>query len=389
VLIPVNFVIVVLGFALLIFFKCKKRLRQVDGSYHHMRGKPNSFLDGWLTTQLDYLSRASKDGPAPCVRDDYEQHTAFFGEPWELHNRVRDVEIEHGYSNGPSRRSSARSSRTPSRKNSRKDSNRSQGRGGSTRYFRDDEQLEYVGEWSEVIGSRLTDETITSPLTGSPSSDLWQDNSLYVPTESTPAGNGMRADFSGAYSNMMSQEEPNGYPETGVQYGSLHGATPDQSRVPDAWQEFEYRPTLTRIVEEPDEEPMGETHPRKLAFISGTASDRRSKRSQRAPFTPSVDYLDEYESSTDELSDGTDSEDRRNPYYAHTQSTSPGTRDGSTTSFGLGSNDTSDNEKELRSRKDSSLVADALTWQPPTRKLSLREALDSWHTGQEEDCSHL
>ena len=159
----------------------------------------------------------------------------------------------------------------------------------------------------------------------------------------------------------------------------------------DAWQEFEYRPTLTRIVEEPDEETTGESRPRKLAFISGTASDRRSKRSQPVPFTPSADYLDDYESSTD-LSDATesgDSEDRRNPYYARTQSTPPCAQDESSSSFGVGSNGTSNSERELRSRKDSRLVADALTWQPPMKKLSLREALDSWHAGQDEDCSHL
>ena len=212
-----------------------RRLRREDESDQHMKGKPNSFLDGWLTTQLDYLSRASREGPAP--HDEYEQHTPFFGEPWEMHNRVRDVEIEQGYSNGPSRRSSARSGRTPSRKNSRRDSNRSQGRGSSVQYARDDEQLEYVGEWSEVIGSRLTDDTMTSPPSGSPSSGLWQDNSLYVPTESTPLGSGMeshmRPNFSGAYSNMMSQEEPlDSYPATGVQYGSDYDATSDQSKIP-------------------------------------------------------------------------------------------------------------------------------------------------------------
>ena len=46
------------------------------------------------------------------------------------------------------------------------DSNRSQGRGSSVQCTRDDERLEYVGEWSEVIGSRLTDDKMTSPLSG-------------------------------------------------------------------------------------------------------------------------------------------------------------------------------------------------------------------------------
>lgn len=170
----------------------------------------------------------------------------------------------------------------------------------------------------------------------------------------------------------------------------------------DTWQEYEYRPTLTRIVEEPDEETTVEARPRPLSFISGTASDRRSRRTQVARFTAPVDYLDDYESSTDEFSDANESGDGEDRHYRLKKKvTPPGAALVGSSSFGstsngvlarrpsAESNGSTDSDREMRSRKDSSLLADALTWQPPLKPMSLKEALDAWHAGQEQDCSHL
>lgn len=163
ILIPFNSVIIVLGFALLIVFKCRKPL----GNDQLMKRHFNSPLAGWLTPER----RTSTDNSASHDENENEQHTSFVTEPWERHNRAWDGEIERESSNGPTWQTSPLIGWTPSRNNSLRESTRSWGKGNSLRYAKGDQQQEYVGEWSEVIGPRLIDDEMTLPLPGSPSSD--------------------------------------------------------------------------------------------------------------------------------------------------------------------------------------------------------------------------
>lgn len=154
-----------------------------------------------------------------------------------MHNRLHDVEIQSASSAAPSRRSSTRSTRTPSRKGSRKDSTRSQRKGSQGQDVEAD-RLEYVGEWSEVSGSRLTNDTMTSPLFGTPKCDGWQENSLYVPTESSPLSTRMersagRPEVAGVYRNMTVEPEPVENYQTASdedQPGTDYGTHPEQSQ---------------------------------------------------------------------------------------------------------------------------------------------------------------
>ncbi|XP_062512530.1 uncharacterized protein LOC134188350 [Corticium candelabrum] len=395
VLIPTNLVIVVFGFLLLIFVKCRKNWNK-NNRTGQRRNKDNSFLDGWLTTQLDYLSRASREGPSP--NDDYEQHTPFYGEPWEIHNRLNDIEFEASSLS----RQNTQNSRKHSR-NSRKSSDRSQKKDSRGQDVEGD-RLEYVGEWSEVVGSRLT-----SPLFSSPETDRWQDNSLYVPSQNSPMSvrQHTSSGIPGAYSTMVDFESDNRFftpiPQTvDIDYADQNDPLGEyaQSSMSDTWQEYEYRPTLTRIAEESDDEnPAVDDLSRPLSFVSGTASDRRSKRTQLARFSPPVAYLNDYESSTDDLSDvdeSGDAEDRRYYYRTPKQSVSQEVVSGISSSTenivrlasGVPTAST-DSDREIQNRKDSRLLVDALTWHPPEKQLSLKEALVAWHAGQEQDCSHL
>ena len=278
-----------------------------------------------------------------------------------------------------------------------------------------------------MVGSRLT-----SPLFSSPETDRWQDNSLYVPSQNSPMSvrQHTSSGIPGAYSTMVDFESDNRFftpiPQTvDIDYADQNDPLGEYAQssmsvrkslteifrkfdcvafkifvLQDTWQEYEYRPTLTRIAEESDDEnPAVDDLSRPLSFVSGTASDRRSKRTQLARFSPPVAYLNDYESSTDDLSDvdeSGDAEDRRYYYRTPKQSVSQEVVSGISSSTenivrlasGVPTAST-DSDREIQNRKDSRLLVDALTWHPPEKQLSLKEALVAWHAGQEQDCSHL
>ncbi|XP_065830757.1 uncharacterized protein [Oscarella lobularis] len=380
VLIPVNLVIVIMGFAVLVCLKCRK-WRKAEQRKPRTARKPNSFLDGWLSTQLDYVnSKRSKDS---SVAEDYRNHTPFFGEAWELHEHMRrekDIELGNNVSTAATAAAHARQSSTKSTKSqssrhgSRKKSSKRKDR--STRND-DDDEMEFVEEWSSV--SRAQEEPLdisaisAAPLLPRPDRLDWKTNPLQAQGVDNP---GM----------LYEPEIPPAPPVFAPEYSSspVQPAQQQSSRLSDAWQEFEYRPTLTKIVEEPDEDRGSEKVARPLSFVSGTAAERRNNRARKQR-TGNTDYLEDYESSTDEVSDV--GEFQENPLYDDrrlNRSLSLPQSRMAPSSFSYGAQ--APGRVPIRSH---SLRNTTQLSREESERLSLRQALDAWHIGQEADCSHL
>ena len=353
------------------------------------------------------------------MAEDYRNHTPFFGEAWELHEHMRrekDIELGNNVSTAATAAAHARQSSTKSTKSqssrhgSRKKSSKRKDR--STRND-DDDEMEFVEEWSSV--SRAQEEPLdisaisAAPLLPRPDRLDWKTNPLQAQGVDNP-GSAFLILYQKSIFHCLSRfsviRTRNSSSATCVCSGvfvvarsagstaiiSSIGKLHFSSRflicilfpLQDAWQEFEYRPTLTKIVEEPDEDRGSEKVARPLSFVSGTAAERRNNRARKQR-TGNTDYLEDYESSTDEVSDV--GEFQENPLYDDrrlNRSLSLPQSRMAPSSFSYGAQ--APGRVPIRSH---SLRNTTQLSREESERLSLRQALDAWHIGQEADCSHL